>query len=344
MAAVRIQRWEIAPGEAMSVAPRIEFAPLADGGTEPDRYRNTNGIRFVTAYGGQLSVLDTILGWIDPHVRVDTFKEHFGVQSPKASKLQGFQAMVTAKQIAEYVATKIIGLDASFTQGAIVVNELVCNGTSTADSACNKLKVGDTLTEIDGVPIPTLADLVQQMVGRVAGSTVTLTVIPRDPDAAKPDPTKAETRVVRLITNPDQPGKPIIGFIPLDTRTVRIPFDVKIATADIGGPSAGLAFTIALIDELTKGNLVGRGRVVATGTINEDGSIGAIGALEQKAVAVKYAGATLFLVPAGQSADEMKKARAAAGKSVTLVQVGSISEALKALSKNGGDTVDTTSL
>ena len=344
MAAVRIQRWEIAPGEAMSVAPRIEFAPLAEGGTKPERYRNANGVRFVTAYGGQLSILDAILGWIDPHVRVDTFKEHFGVQTPNASKLQGFQAMVTAKQIAEYVATKTIGLDASFTQGAIVVNELVCNGSTDADAACKKLKIGDTLTEIDGVPIPTLADLVKEMVGRTAGSSVTLTVIPRDPSTTTPDPKKAESRVVRLIANPDQPAKPIIGFIPLDTRRVTIPFDVQIATADIGGPSAGLAFTIALIDELTKGNLVGRGRVVATGTINEDGSVGAIGALEQKAVAVKDAGATLFLVPAGQSADEMKKARAAAGKSVTLVQVGNISEALKALSKNGGDAVATTPL
>lgn len=344
MAAVRIQRWEIAPGEAMSVAPRIEFAALDDGGTAPERYRNTNGIKFVTAYGGQLSILDSVLGWIDPYVRVDTFKEHFGVQTPASSKLQGFQAMVTAKQIAEYVAAKTIGLKATFAEGAIVVSELVCNGFSTQDAACNTLKVGDTLTKINGVSIPTLADLVKQMVGREAGSTVTLTVIPRDPKTSTPDSKKAETRIVRLISNPDEPTKAIIGFIPLDTRTVSIPFDVKIATADIGGPSAGLAFTISLIDELTKGNLVGRGRVVATGSINEDGSVGAIGALEQKAVAVKDAGATLFLVPDGQSPLEMEKARKAAGESVSIVQVGSIAEALKALLRNGGDALNTTSL
>ena len=82
---------------------------------------------------------------------------------------------------------------------------------------------------------------------------------------------------------------------------------------------------------------MGRGRVVATGTINEDGSVGPIGALEQKAVAVKDAGGTLFLVPAGQSETEMKAARAAAGSSVTIVQVGTIEEALVQLGKNGGE-------
>ena len=82
---------------------------------------------------------------------------------------------------------------------------------------------------------------------------------------------------------------------------------------------------------------MGRGRVVATGTINEDGSVGAIGALEQKAVAVKDAGGTLFLVPAGQSPSEMKAARAAAGSSVTIVQVGTVEEALVQLAQNGGE-------
>ena len=344
MAAVRIQRWEIAPGEAMPVGPRIEFSPLAKDKTAPERYPNTNGVNFVTAYGGQLSILDSILGWLDPYVRVDTYKEHFGEQTPTSSKQQGFQAMVSAKQVAEYVAMKTIGLDAEFSAGAVVVAELVCTGFSNTDVACNVLKVGDTITKIDGVAVPTLTVLAQQMVGREAGSTVTLTVIPRNPNDATPDPTKAETRTVRLIANPDQPDKAIIGFVPLDTRTVTLPFEVKISTANIGGPSAGLAFTLALIDELTKGNLMGRGRVVATGTINEDGSVGAIGALEQKAIAARDAGATLFLVPAGQSVIEVNKAREAAGKSVSIVKVGSISEALTALAKNGGDLVATTPL
>jgi PDZ domain-containing protein len=67
--------------------------------------------------------------------------------------------------------------------------------------------------------------------------------------------------------------------------------------------------------------------------------VGAIGALEQKAIAVRDSGATLFLVPAGQSPDEMKAARAAAGSGVRIVQVATLDEALKQLAKNGGEAL-----
>ena len=129
----------------------------------------------------------------------------------------------------------------------------------------------------------------------------------------------------------------IIGIIPADTRTVQLPFDVAISTADIGGPSAGLAFTLGLLDDLTEGNLMGRGRVAATGTMSPDETVGAIGALRQKAVAARDAGVTLFLVPSGQSAEELSAARSAAGRGVTIVPVATLQEALKALAANGGD-------
>jgi PDZ domain-containing protein len=139
------------------------------------------------------------------------------------------------------------------------------------------------------------------------------------------------------MASPDEADRPIIGFVPADTRVVQLPFDVTISTPDIGGPSAGLAFTLSLLDELTKGNLMGDNRVAATGTINELGAVGAIGALVQKAVAVRDAGVTLFLVPKGQSDDEVRKARDAAGKGVEIVQVASLDDALKVLRARGGD-------
>jgi PDZ domain-containing protein len=181
------------------------------------------------------------------------------------------------------------------------------------------------------------------MKGHVVGDSVELTVIPYDARATTPDESKAEKRTVQLMANADDPTRPIIGFVSADTRTVTLPFEVKISTSDIGGPSAGLAFTLALLDELTSGNLMGTSHVVATGTISDDGSVGAIGALEQKAVAVKASGADLFLVPAGQSADEMKRARHAAGSKVKIVQVATLDEALEVLRANGGNALSATS-
>lgn len=341
-AAVRIQRFEMAPGEAMTVASRIEFAKSSKGTEVPERFRTTNGIKFVTAFGGQLSILDSVLGWIDPYVQVNTFEEQFGKSDPSTSRRLGFQAMISAKQIAEFVAMKKLGLDVNLVMGRVVIEELVCDDAPKKNAACTNLEVGETITHIDGVATPTLTDLAAQMKGRVVGDSVELTVIPYKAGATTPDATKAEKRTVQLMANADNPTRPIIGFVPADTRTVSLPFEVKISTSDIGGPSAGLAFALALLDELTSGNLMGTSQVVATGTISNDGSVGAIGALEQKAVAVKESGADLFLVPAGQSDDEMKRARKAAGSGVKIVQVETLDEALAALRSNGGDALSAT--
>lgn len=329
---IRMSRWEIAPGEALTVSNRITVEGV-DGAAAPDRFANPDGIRFVTAFGGQLSALDAALGWVDPWVQVDTYEEHFGTQTPDDRRRLGFQAMVGSKQIAEYVAATTLGLKASLVQGKVVVEQVVCDGAPETNAACDILDLGDTITAIDAVPTPTLTELAEQIQGRTPGEKITVTVVPTGQD----DATKTVDRTVTLMEDPDTPGRPIIGIVPADTRTVDLPFSVGISTSDIGGPSAGLAFTIAILDELTEGNLTGRGRVAATGTINEDGTVGAIGALVQKAIAVRDAGASLFLVPASQSDVELARAREAAGSKVRIVPVATLAEALGALTDNGGD-------
>ena len=335
MAAVRIQRWELAPGEAVAVSPRIGFSPVAEGESVPDRFTADDGIRFVTAYGGQLSILDSILGWLDPYVQVNTYTEHFGERTPSSSRRLGYQAMFGAKQVAEYVAMKKLGLDAKFTEGDIVIEELVCEGAPKENSACSELEVGDTIVEVNGTKTPTLSALLKLLPSFSIGQEVSVTVIPYAPPGGESQ--APQKRTIEIMASPDEADRPIIGFVPADTRVVQLPFDVTISTPDIGGPSAGLAFTLSLLDELTKGNLMGDNRVAATGTINELGAVGAIGALVQKAVAVRDAGVTLFLVPRGQSDVEIEKAREAAGTGVEIVQVASLDDALKVLRARGGD-------
>ena len=101
--------------------------------------------------------------------------------------------------------------------------------------------------------------------------------------------------------SPDEAGKGIIGFVPFDTTSVRLPFEIAFDTGEIGGPSAGLAFTLTLLDELTEGDLLGGADVAVTGTMQLDGSVGPIGGLPQKVSAVRQAGIEHFIVPAGQS-------------------------------------------
>ena len=326
-ASIQVRFWEVAPGSAEPVANRLEFTKEALA--HVTRYPSTNSVLFVTAFGGQLSALETFVGSIDADVDVQSFEERFGKSTPGTQQQLGFQSMTTAKQIAEYVAFTKLGLDASFELGSVIVEEVVCLDVPVTLSACKQLQPGDTLIAFEGKAIPTLAELAPLMEGYEPGDIVTIGVIPHMA-------TEPEDRRVQLIESPDEPGRTIIGFIPADTRTVVLPFEVSIDTDRIGGPSAGLAFTLALLDELTPGDLFGGVKVAATGTMNEDETVGAIGALPQKAVAVKAAGAKLFIVPKSQSPEELAAARAVLGSAVKLVTVENLDEALALLESLGG--------
>ena len=326
-ASIQVRFWEVAPGSAEPVANRLEFTKEALA--HVTRYPSANSVLFVTAFGGQLSALETFVGSIDSDVDVQSFEERFGKNTPGTQQQLGFQSMTTAKQIAEYVAFTKLGLDASFELGSVIVEEVVCLDVPVTLSACKQLQPGDTLIAFEGKAIPTLAELAPLMEGYEPGDIVTISVIPHMA-------TEPEDRRVQLIESPDEPGRTIIGFIPADTRTVVLPFEVSIDTDRIGGPSAGLAFTLALLDEMTPGDLFGGVKVAATGTMNEDETVGAIGALPQKAVAVKAAGAKLFIVPKSQSPEELAAARAVLGSTVKLVTVANLDEALALLESLGG--------
>jgi hypothetical protein len=95
------------------------------------------------------------------------------------------------------------------------------------------------------------------------------------------------------------PGVPSLsgGFlgVSFETQTdFAFPFRVSVHTQDIGGPSAGLAMTLGIIDKLSSGSITGGHVVAATGTIDEDGNVGDVGGVPQKTVAVERAGATVF--------------------------------------------------
>ncbi|MFM7819972.1 MAG: S16 family serine protease [Actinomycetota bacterium] len=90
---------------------------------------------------------------------------------------------------------------------------------------------------------------------------------------------------------------------------------------------------------MTSGELTGGVKVAATGTIDGDETIGAIGALRQKTVAVKASGAKIFLVPSAQTATEISEARKVAGSKLRIVPVANLTEALKVLEELGGTVI-----
>jgi PDZ domain-containing protein len=103
-------------------------------------------------------------------------------------------------------------------------------------------------------------------------------------------------------------------------------------STSVSATSAGLAMTLAILDILSSGNLTGGHAVAATGTIGLDGTVGDVGGVSQKAVAVRRAGADVFFVPADQS----KQALSQAGK-MKIYAVTSLQQALDDLQALGGD-------
>ncbi|MGZ6779385.1 MAG: S16 family serine protease, partial [Mycobacterium sp.] len=112
------------------------------------------------------------------------------------------------------------------------------------------------------------------------------------------------------------------------------PFVIHFNLANVGGPSAGLVFSLAVIDKLTTGDLSGTRFVAGTGTINSDGKVGSIGGITHKIFAARDAGATVFLVPA-DNCDEAKSSHQDGIDLVRVEDLGGAVDALKALSAGG---------
>lgn len=318
-----LQRWQQSPGSALEVADRLEI-------TGAEQFPTGGEILFVTATGSQMTLLGSLMGAIDDDVDVLTYEQRFGPRTPTETRRIGFQAMFGSKQVAEYVAARLLGLEAALVPGPAVVADVICGEQPQPGGACEVLEVGDVIEAIDGEATATLPDVPRILDARSPGETVTVTVTPFGAE-------RSVERSVVLRAADDDPTRAIVGFLPADTRRVELPFDVDIDTSRIGGPSAGLAFTLALIDELSPGSLTGGVEVAATGTIAETGAVGAIGALRQKAVAVRDAGAEVFLVPASQDPAELAEIRAALGESLQLIEVATIEDALEVLAALGGD-------
>ena len=323
-----MQLWELAPGSAESVAERMTFGD--DVANFATRYPTEGDTLFVTALGSKLSLLDTFTAWIDDDVDILTFAERFGTQTPAQQRAANSQAMVSSKQIAEFVAFSRLGIESEFAYGDVVIDELVCEDAPRPQSACQQLKVDDVIVTFDGRPTPTLPSLIDVVSAKKPGDVVAIEVL----RGGAEEPTTVQ---VELIAAPDDSGRTIIGIMPRDTRTVKTPFEIGIDTDSIGGPSGGLAFTLALLDELSSGSLTGGTKVAVTGTINGDETVGAIGAVRQKAVAARVAGARLFLIPASQSAADITAARKIGGATMRVETVATLQDALDILQQIGGD-------
>jgi Lon-like protease len=233
--------------------------------------RNVNGVQYLRAE-------------VDDEVDLVPEEQITGGRSQDEVREENAALIRDSKFDAERVALDYLGIDYSYTGTGVTILDV-----ATDVPAAAVLDPGDVVTAIDGTPTPTDVDLRDVVQAAEPGAVLSLTVDPADGGAA----------VTVDVETVEAEGRTILGVV-VETRDfdLVLPFDIDFDTGSVGGPSAGLAFSLALIDELTPGELTG-GRVVAvTGQIALDGTVLPIGGAAQKAVAAREAGADLMLVPA----------------------------------------------
>jgi len=246
--------------------------------------------------------------------------------------------MRTSEQVAQFVALQRVGFDVTLVPGDVLIQDIVCLEANDEGTECltwspsdDVLDPGDRILSVEGEELTGVEDLTRILADREAGDVVSMQIDRPEVGLLDVD--------VQLTSSPEEPDRTIVGFYPFDTRQVELPFDLNINTGSIGGPSAGLAFTLTLIDELTEGELTGGESVAVTGTMELSGEVGAIGGLRQKASAVAQAGVTLFLVPTSQGEADIAAARLAGGPGLEIVPVANLEEAIAALVAHGGDPI-----
>ena len=326
--------YALIPSAAQPVEPRLTV-------TGTTTYPSSGQILFVTVSQPPITLLDWFVARDNPAARLWTYTDKYGTSTPEQQLRSGQRQMTGAKDRATYVALKAAGFDVQRTLGPAVVDYVVCmkqndKGTKCLEEApaASLLQPDDVITKVNGLDIATIEDIPKALADVKAGDEVDVE-LRRGSDTVT-------GRVKTVLAEGEATPRTILGFVPIDTTSVVLPegLSVEFDTGSIGGPSAGLAFTLTLIDTVTPGQLMGNQRVAVTGEIDIDGNVGPIGGLNSKASAVKQMGAKYFLVPASQPEtgnDSIAAARRVVGDDVEIIPVATLDEALAALVRLGGD-------
>ena len=294
------------PDVAHPVAPlvQVQNAHPARGGA----------LYFVDVVERRASELERLFPWIHPH---GSLEPAGAIVPPCATAAQAeaaqLQEMTVSQQIAAAVALRHLGYHVGVHPAGVVVSQLF-EGTN---APC-KLQPMDVIVSIDGKQTPTVASLHRALAEVKPGRFVDLQVR----RGGKLLPLR-----LRTVGNSAEPGHAFIGIGVDQAARIKLPIHVSIDATGIGGPSAGLAFALEVMQKLGRNVLHGH-RVAATGEMELDGSVAPIGGIKQKTYGVRQAGADVFLVPAG--GDNAKDARRYAG-SLRIIPVRTFSQALHAL-------------
>ncbi|MEW1956286.1 PDZ domain-containing protein [Kineococcus sp. NPDC059986] len=287
----------------------------------------TNGqldLTTVSLRGGpglEMGLGETLLDWLDPSVNVVPRELYFPPdQSEKEADVASAAEMTGSQTNAKVAALTELGIDVPSTVTTQV--EEVAAGVPAADV----LRPGDVVTSVDGRTVADFPALQADVRALTAGAEVRLGITRGG---------AAQTVTTRTVASN---GATLLGITP--HVDYRFPFTIDIAIDDVGGPSAGTMFALAIVDELTPGAMTGGQHIAGTGAIAADGTVQQIGGLRQKVIGAHDAGARWFLAPRA----ECDQVAGATPDGITVVPISTLHEArlaVEAIGQGKGSTLAT---
>ncbi len=255
-----------------------------------ETFRDDGQLRMTTVYvtfpDARITLVDVIQAWLSPErAVVPRDSVYADGETREDAELESEVQMVASQDLAIAAAMVELGLDP---QPALQVLSV-----SQDEPADGKLEVHDVLRTVGGQPVTTRQQVIDAVRRATAGEPLEFGI------------TRDGVDQTVEVTPELLDGVPRIGIVP--GLGFDFPFKVRVNIPDnIGGPSAGLMFSLAIYDTLTPGSLTGGKIVAGTGTIEDpQGLVGPIGGIPQKIVAANKADAEIFLVPADNCAEAL---------------------------------------
>ena len=314
---INVPYFALSPGPVKDVT---DFISVDDPGEE------TGDLFFLTVSLKEVSLLEYLAALLDDEVdlnRRETIRPA-GI-SPADLRAQNLSLMEQSKQNAVFVALTELGYEVTFEGTGALISGIVPD--SAADGV---LEVNDIIVAVNGSPVEFSTDAVSLISGFLPGDRINLS-ISRTADSGDPEQFDVSLTLGTFRTEDDDgrvvedEDRGMVGVLLANAPTnIVFPVEVTIDSQNIGGPSAGLMFTLETMNQLTEADLTGGRRIAGTGTIDQDGVVGPIGGVRQKIFGAINVGAEYVLVPAGN----YEAALDAAGDDIVIVRVEAIDDAL----------------
>lgn len=301
------------PGPIEALQPKIK---VEDGHT------NEKGSFYLTTILSVKAMNPYILayGLVAPHTEIVKEEEVKGdLTDAEYSKLLDFM-MKDSKQNALVAAFKQAGENVEIDYQGIFVSAILPDTPSS-----NVLRIGDVITSIDGKKMVEATEFISYIKeNKRAGDTAALTITRGK---------KERRETIKMVSLDPTSNKVGIGIVPEEEFTATVPRKVDIESEDIGGPSAGLMFSLEILNQLTTEDLTKGYKIAGTGTIDHNGKVGQIGGITHKITAASQEGADIFFTPKDMTSydrneQDVMKEVGENGYDIEVVPVATLSEAV----------------